>query len=414
MLRHLLRLILLSIIPLASLSCWKATVNAKDARPNFLLILTDDQRFDALHAAGCKEIITPTMDRLAREGTSFTQASIMVGTRAAVCVPSRAMLLTGTSVYRFNGIIPQESTTLPQLLAQHGYATFISGKWHNDKNALLRSFEYGKEVFVGGMGSHFKTPVSDIRHGELTNDRVAREFDSELFADATIDFLESRPEDRPFFAFLSFCTPHDPRKVPDEYHQMYDAAEIPLPPNFLPEHPFDNGHLRIRDEKLAGFPRDPDEVRQHIADYYAATTATDEHIGRVLNALDELGLDENTIVIFAGDNGLAVGQHGLMGKQNLYEHSIRVPLILRGPGVPRAMRSGALCLLSDLYPTVAAMAGLPVPESVDGKDLSPVLHGTTKDIRNATFHVYKEFQRAVRTRDTKLIEYFVDGTGRRS
>lgn len=377
--------------------------------PNFLFILTDDQRFDAMGAAGCREIQTPVMDQLAAGGLRFTQATIMGANNAAVCLPSRSMILTGTSLFRCKGVIATNTVTLPELFRQNGYATFATGKWHNDANSLLRSFEFGSALFQGGMSDHFKTPVRDIRAGRLSAPRQETNFDAQVFASAAVEFLSSRPQDKPFFAWLAFKTPHDPRIVPTRYHQRYDPAKITAPPNFLPRHPFDNGELKIRDEMLAGFPRTPLEVQQHLAAYYAATTATDDQIGRVLAALDTFHLSENTVVVFTGDNGLALGQHGLMGKQNVYDHSIRVPLILRGPGIPKGKESGALCQLFDLYPTLAAMAGLQAPRTVDGKDLAPVWRGETRAVRPATLHAYKDLQRAVRTRDAKLIEYLVKG-----
>lgn len=376
-------------------------------KPNVLFILTDDQRFDAFCAGGCKELITPAMDRLAAEGLTFSQATIMGGNSGAVCLPSRSMILTGASLFRCKGLIPQDWETLPQLLRQNGYATFATGKWHNDENALLRSFEFGTAIFHGGMGDHFKTPVRDIKDAQLVNQRNVTEFDAEVFASATIDFLKGRPKEKPFFAYLAFKTPHDPRVVPPKFHQMYQAEKLPLPPNFLPEHPFDNGEMKIRDEMLAKFPRTPEEIRKHIAAYYAATSATDDQIGRVLKALDEMGLTENTVVIFTGDNGLAVGQHGLMGKQNLYEHSSRIPLVLRGPGIPKGKRSEALCQLFDLCPTLLGLAGLKAPATADGKDLGPILRGEATDVRDATLHAYRGIHRAVRTHDAKLIEYLV-------
>ena len=114
-------------------------------------------------------------------------------------------------------------------------------------------------------------------------------------------------------------------------------------------------------------------------------------------------------MVFTGDNGLAVGQHGLMGKQNMYDHSVRVPLVLRGPGIPAGKRAEALCYLFDLYPTLAAMAGVDPPATVDGKDLGPVIRRGKEEVREATLHAYREVQRAVRTRDAKLIEYLVEG-----
>jgi len=386
-----------------------APSGASGGKPNFLFILTDDQRASAIRSAGCTEIITPAMDRLISEGVLFSHATIMGGNTAAICLPSRSMIMTGSSLFKCGGVIPKDFTTMPESLRKNGYTTFTTGKWHNDEDSLLRSFEFGEAVFHGGMGPHFNTPVFDVKGGAMVNERDITTFDAAAFADATIKFLKSRPKDKPFFAYISFKTPHDPRVVPDKYHKMYDASKITLPPNFMPRHPFDNGELNVRDEKLARTPRTPDEIKQHIAAYYAATSATDDQIGRVLKVVDELGLAENTIVIFAGDNGLAVGQHGLMGKQNLYDHSARVPLVFRGRGVPKGKRSDALCQLFDICPTVLRMAGVKPPPTADGKDLGPVIKGQAQELRDATLHAYSKIQRAVRTRDSKLIEYLVDG-----
>jgi len=390
-----------------SMSKWIGAEGVPDRKLSFLLILADDQRFSAMRVAGCNEIITPAMDRLAAEGVYFSEATCMGGQHGAICVPSRATLMTGSSLYRCKGGIPEDFVTLPQFLRKNGYATFATGKWHNDDRSLLRSFESGKAIFHGGMGDHFKTQVNDIVDGKFAGQRVVTEFDAEVFANATIDFLKNRPQNKPFFAYLAFKTPHDPRVVPDKFHKMYDVSKITLPPNFMPQHPFDNGEMRVRDEMLAGFPRMPGEIRDHIAAYYAATTATDDQIDRVLKVLNELGLADNTVVVFAGDNGLAVGQHGLMGKQNLYDHSSRVPLVMRGPGIPKGKRSEALCQLYDVCPTLLGMAGLKPPATVDGKDLGPVIRGEKQEVRDATLHAYKDIQRAVRTHDAKLIEYLV-------
>ena len=406
---------------MAQLKEWKAQLHpakaverpaadAAERRPNILFILTDDQRFNALHAAGCPEIKTPAMDRLVAEGCSFSQASIMGAHIGAVCVPSRSMIMTGKSLFRCRGVISPEAVTLPQLLRDNGYSTFITGKWHNDTPSLLRSFESGKAIYVGGMSSHLTFTAEDLADGQLTNKRQVTEFDAEVFANETIDFLKDHPRGKPFFAYLAFKTPHEPRIVPERYHQMYDAATLPLPPNFMPKPPFDDG-----ENNRENLPKPPHtehterEIREQLAAYYAATSATDDQIDRVLEALDELGLARNTIVVFTGDNGLAVGQHGLMGKQNMFDHSVRVPLVLRGPGVPAGKCSEALCYLFDLYPTLAAMAGVEPPAAVDGKDLGPVVRGEKEEVRDATLHAYREVQRAVRTRDAKLIEYLVEG-----
>lgn len=403
---HLHRIGLVVMLNLVALCGTAAT------RPHVLFILTDDQRASTVHALGNEAIRTPAMDRLVKEGTAFTRATIMGGNSGAVCMPSRAMILSGRNLFRIDNNLAAGHATLPESLRSAGYATFITGKWHNGVPAVQRMFDAGQAVFLGGMGAHVDHPVSDLEGGKLVRSRKEPGFDAETFADAAIGFLKERPADKPFFLWLSFKTPHDPRTFPEKYHQLYDPAAIELPPNFLPRHPFDNGELVIRDEQLAATPRDPAEIRRHIAGYYAGVTATDEQIGRVLQALDELGLATNTVVVFTGDNGLAVGQHGLMGKQNLYEHSIGVPLIVRGPGIAKGRQTAALCQLFDLNRTLLGLCGVDVPASVEGVDLAPVLRGERDVAREATLHDYRNFQRAVRTPDWKLVEYLVKGERR--
>jgi arylsulfatase A-like enzyme len=184
---------------------------------------------------------------------------------------------------------------------------------------------------------------------------------------------------------------------------MYPPAKIKLPPNFMPQHPFDNGDLKLRDEMLAQFPRTEDEVRKHIAGYYAMVSEVDAQIGRVLRALETSPHASNTIVVFAGDNGLACGQHGLMGKQNLYDHSIRVPLVFRGPGIRAGKRDNSLCYLLDVCPTLLDMCGLKVSGNIEGQRL------WKQQPPKSVMAAYRHFQRAVRTDTHKLIEYNVGG-----
>ncbi|MFP4057267.1 MAG: sulfatase-like hydrolase/transferase [Candidatus Brocadiia bacterium] len=430
-------------------------------RPNVLFLFTDDQRFDAVQALANPEVRTPHMDRLVAEGTAFTHCAIMGSTIPAVCAPSRGMLLTGRSLWHLPPIatpwvegwgeeqasgafgvrpsgrglgsreLPHGSPkgenskrrasgadaceSFPQRLRRAGYATFETGKWHNGRPLFARCFSGGAKIFFGGMSNHLEVPVYDFDPRGLYPREAAyrgEKFSSELFSDAAIDFLHGYSGEGPFLATVSYTAPHDPRMAPPPYDTMYDPAELAVPPNFLPEHPFDNGELGVRDELLASFPRTPDEIRRHLADYYAMVTHADEQFGRVLDALDESGHAENTIVVFAGDNGLAVGQHGLMGKQNLYEHSVRVPLVFRGPGVPRATTSHALCYLHDLYPTLCDLLGLPVPDTVESQSLAPILRGERQSVRDTLFFAYRDVQRAVRERGLKLIEYRVGGQRR--
>jgi arylsulfatase A-like enzyme len=387
---------------------------AASKRPNVLFLFTDDQRFDAL-GVHCPELKTPNMDRLVRGGVCFTHAHIMGSTRPAVCMPSRAMLMTGRSLFHITndgGTIDPQHVTLPEAFRQAGYATFATGKWHNDKAAFARSFTHGGKIFFGGMSDHLKVPVYDFDPtGKYPNKNryFAKKFSSELFSDAAIDFLRAHDADKPFFAYVSYTAPHDPRMAPQSYTDMYPPDRITLPVNFLPEHPFDNGELKIRDEMLAPFPRTQNVVREHIAAYYAMISHLDAQIGRVLAALKQTGRADNTIIVFAGDNGLAVGQHGLLGKQNMYEHSVRIPLVISGPGLPQGKTHNALCYLHDVAPTLCELADIPIPTSMESKSLLPIVKGERRKHRESVFYAYRTFQRGVRGGDWKLIAYNVQG-----
>jgi arylsulfatase A-like enzyme len=167
--------------------------------------------------------------------------------------------------------------------------------------------------------------------------------------------------------------------------------------------------MKGRDEKLAKWPRTKGEIRGHLADYYAMITHLDDQIGRVLKTLEQTHGSDDTIVVFAGDNGLAVGRHGLMGKQSLYEHSIGVPLIFRGPGIDKNRTSDAMCYLHDVFPTLCGLSGLNVPDSVESKSLAGILRNNGKDVYKTLGFAYRDIQRAFRDDRYKLIEYAVKG-----
>ena len=388
----------------------------KRKRPNIIFFFADDQRFDTIRSLGNKHIITPNIDSLVHNGTTFTNAYIMGSMSGAVCVPSRAMLMTGRTLFHLEGtgkVIPQKHVTLPEALRKAGYTTFHTGKWHQDSKTFARSFTAGDKIFFGGMNDHYKVPIHNFDPtGKYPKEKIYREegkHSSELFSEAAIQFLHDYKSDKPFFIYVAYTAPHDPRHMPKKYLDMYDPEKIGLPKNFLPEHPFDNGELDVRDERLAPWPRTPKEIRKHIAAYYAMITHMDAQIGRVLTTIKEMGQAENTIIIFAGDNGLAVGRHGLMGKQNLYEHSVHVPLIFSGPGIPKGKKRNALCYLLDIYPALCDLTRVPIPNSVEGKSLTPIIRGQKRKIRESLFFAYKNFQRSVRTDRWKLILYNVNG-----
>ena len=392
-------------------------------QPNVLFLIADDHRASAIGAYGDPVVRTPTLDQLCAEGASFRRNCHMGGLSGAVCVPTRACIHTGAHVFRAavgNNVDDRESlntldpghTFLAELFRQNGYATFATGKWHNDAASFSRSFGEVENVFFGGMDSHFAVPVQDFDPEGLydkSRQRIGSAFSTDLFGDAAIRFLERQDGRQPFFLYCAFTAPHDPRTPPHDWTDAYRPETIPLPPNFTGMHPFDNGEMWVRDEKLAEFPRTAEDTRRHIAEYYGMISDMDEKIGEMLAALSRTGLAEDTIIVYTADHGLSVGQHGLLGKQNLYDHSVRVPLIMRGPGVPAGKQVDALTHTFDVYPTLCELAGLKIPETVDAISLLPVVQGTAREARPYLHSVYKHVQRMTQDQAWKLIVYSQDG-----
>jgi arylsulfatase A-like enzyme len=375
-------------------------------RPNVLVLFSDDQRADTIAALGNPNIRTPNLDRLVHEGTAFTRAYCMGSDQGAVCIPSRAMLLTGRTLFHVSHGLDNERTW-PEEFSSRGYDTFITGKWHNQAKSVIRVFQHGKAIFLGGMTNPYTVQIQDISpEHSLVNKRPSEEHAVQRFADSAAEFLRSRkPGDAPFVCYAAFTSPHDPRIAPPEYHERYKPESMVLPANYLPQHPFNNGELIVRDERLAPWPRTPEIVRKHLADYYASIEYLDAQVGRILDALRESGQYDNTIIAFAGDHGLAIGSHGLFGKQSLYEHSMRTPLIFAGPGIPKGKRTDAMCYLLDVFPTIGDLAGVPAPEGSEGLSLVPILNGQKTAVRDSIFTAYAKVQRAVRDDRWKLIVY---------
>ncbi len=346
-------------------------------RPNILFFIADDHRFDALGCNGDPTVKTPNLDALAAAGTNFHHTFMMGGLSGAVCIPARAALHTGTGTFRTsmgnevdkNGplmTLKPDNITLGATLHGVGYHRHGIGKWHNDKASFNRSFESGSAIFLGGMHDQWRTPIQPYDPtGAYNKAKVSdgTKHSTDIFCDAAVDFLKDYQSENPFFLYVSFTSPHDPRTAPKQFHAMYKPEEMPLPPSFMAQHPFDNGDLYLRDEQLAAFPRTEPEIQRHTADYYAMISHMDARIGDVLKTLSARGFDENTIVIYTADHGLGVGRHGLMGKQNMYDHSVRVPLLMCGPGIPQGKTSEALTYSFDLYPTLCDMAGAGVPDN---------------------------------------------------
>jgi arylsulfatase A-like enzyme len=392
--------ILLGLIPLIG-------VTAHAQKPNILFLFADDQRADALGCSGNTYIKTPNIDKLAEGGIRFNNSYVMGGHHGAISAPSRAMLMTGKSLYHVYDVL-DGVITMPLFLSRHGYETFGTGKWHNGAKSFEASFQRGENVFLGGMSDHFNVPCRTLGpDGKLTKP-VIKGFSTDLFADAAIDFLDSYSrgeKDKPFFCYVAFTAPHDPRSPRNDYIGMYPDETIPLPGNYKKFHPFIFDYMQVRDENLAPWPRTPEIIQASLADYYALISHLDSRIGDIIKTLKINGLYDNTIIVYAADNGLAIGSHGLFGKQDLYEHSMKVPLIISGPGIPKKKVSEALVYLYDLYPTLIDLCGLPQPDGVDGQVITPVILGKTDAVRSSLFTVYRNTVRAIRDNEWKLIRY---------
>ena len=373
--------------------------------PNVVFIFADDQRADTIAALGNPVIKTPNLDRLVKRGVAFTRAYMQGGNQGATCVPSRAMLLSGRSLAQIDEKLLKHQTW-PSAFGAAGYATFATGKWHNGLPGIAKSFQQAKALFVGGMVNPLKAPTSDmLPTGKLTPGKVASKHLCEEATDETLAFLKSQDGKQPFFSYLAFDGPHDPHIVPEGFPIDYAPASIPLPPNFLPQHPFDNGEMVIRDEQLMKWPRPEADVKTMLAEYYRYISFLDVQVGRVLDAVDASPYAANTIVVFAADSGVARGSHGLIGKQNLYEHSMRVPLIVAGPGIAADKRSEAMCYLFDVLPTLGKLCGVATPSGSNGREFAAVLKDPTQSARPFLMFGYKSIQKALSDGRWKLIRY---------
>jgi choline-sulfatase len=359
------------------------------------------------------------------------------------------MLHTGRYLWNCGGGECGYYPLLGEVLQMGGYDTYITGKWHNGDQTALRSFTNGKTIGPGFYAStaedgiaynrpkagNFWTPwdpnyrghwtpqdLWDIKHPREVASWVSqngpspqkagsryelRQHSCELYADSAIEMLRqtaSRP-DRPFFLYLAWNSPHDPRQAPKEMVDMYPIDKIEVPPNFLPQHPFDQGDARVRDEMLAPFPRTAYDVQVHRREYYALITYMDQQLGRIVDALDKTGLGDNTCIVVTGDHGIAVGEHGLMGKQNLYDCSVRMPFIMAGPGIAAGRQIDAMMYQHSLFPTLCEWAGLPIPAAVQFPSLLPLLRGERERLFDSVYCAYRGYQRMVRTEQHKLILY---------
>ncbi len=417
---HLLLLSFLFAVPVCG-----QDPGAKD-RPNFLFVLADDQSpFDLRVYDEESELRTPVIDRLAAEGMVFDGAYHMGSWSGAVCTPSRHMIMTGRSVWHLPNrgkrlqnpnakdpeLVPPDlvENTMAAIFNRAGYDTMRTCKRGNSYKAANQQFTVRKEQ---------------------TKRRAEDENGSAWHAERVLEFLETRKEEKdndPFLIYFGFSHPHDPRWGKPDLLDHYGATnkvskqealalnpKAPrLPVNYLPAHPFHHGHPKLRDEVAVHGVwkrRDPATIRNEIGRQFACGENIDTQLGRVLERLRAMGELDNTYIIYTADHGMAIGRHGLQGKQNLYEHTWRVPFIIKGPGIESGRARGNI-YLCDVLGTLCDLAGIKAPKSVESVSFRPVLEGKRETVRDTLYGVYcggtKPGMRCVRKGDFKLIKYDV-------
>jgi len=351
-------------------------------RPNILLILPDQMRASAMGCDGNDQVKTPHIDRLAAEGIRFQNTYANV----PVCCSARAVLLTGTHVH-VNGMLAndlrlrEEQVTLAELLSAQGYRTGFVGKWHLDGGPRMPGFvppgprRQGFEFWAAYECHHRHFSPTYFRD---TPDVITiNKFEPEASCDFAVEFLRTQPGDQPFFLTVQMGPPHNPYGAPEKYMQQYPPERILPPKNWQPG----NGPSATKNagNKPAGAVLNqgiPSGGLEEIAAYYAAVTAIDDQLGRLMRTLQELKLDQNTIVIFTSDHGDMLGSHGLRLKRKPYDESARVPGIIRWPErIPQGQMVSTLLSHVDMAPTLLGLAGLDIPENMQGTNLAEVALG---------------------------------------
>jgi arylsulfatase A-like enzyme len=381
-------------------AAWAVTLSAEALTqrppPHVFFLFADDMRADSIGALGNPAVKTPNLDRLVKEGFTFTNAYCLGGNSPAVCTPSRNMMLSGNAYFRWSDYVspmapkakgmlaPGAAPNFPLSMKDRGYVTYHHGKRGNTALEIQAKFDHNK---------YLKNDEGDRRRGEPGKEIV----------DEAIEFLKTH-RGGPVFMYLAFGNPHDPRVAAPKYMEQYDPAKLPLPKNYLPVHPFDNGEMTIRDEKLLPWPRTEDAIRKTLHEYYATITGLDAQIGRLFSAMGENGFMQNCIIVFSADQGISVGSHGLLGKQSLYDAAMKSPLVISGYDIPPG-RSDALVYLLDIYPTICELTGAKTPTGIDGHSFVPVLEGKSAAARPELFFSYRDVQRGLRDARWKIIRY---------
>ncbi len=433
-------------------SCTDTPAEDTSQAPNIVFLFADDLSYQAVRALGNEEVHTPNIDRLAQAGTTFTHTYNMGGWNGAICVASRAMMISGQYIWnaqkRAKEWSDKDSTALAdtwgRLMAREGYDTYMSGKWHVAAPAD-HVFDQAKHVRPGmpgdERGKRWRDINEDIKKALIEsgnvkdampvgyhrpndeNDNSWSPYDttfggfweggkhwSEVLKDDALGYIEeATAKENPFFMYLAFNAPHDPRQAPKSFVDQYPLDQVAVPGNFLPTYPWakeiGNG-IGLRDEDLAPYPRTEYAVKVHRQEYYAIITHLDEQIGLILDALEATGKMDNTYIFFSADHGLSVGHHGLIGKQSLFDHSVRVPLMVAGPGIPAGQRIDQDLYLQDIMATSLEMAGIEQPDYVEFKSFLGLAKGEDESIHYSEIYgAYVNYQRMIRKDGYKLLVY---------
>jgi len=373
-LRHDLRVLALSVVFVCLQGCRTTAQNPSDKKTNFLVLIADDQRWDQLSCADrplIPELKTPNMDRLARHGVYFRNAFVTT----PICAVSRASIMTGryVSTHGMNhfrtSMAPEVlSQTYPAVLHRHGYRTAVLGKW--------------------GMGTDGTEDIFDQFNAWATQGRYFHETDSgkihnaEWLAARAREFLESCTADKPFCLTVCYKSPHHPYQPDERDKNLFEDVVIPKRRTDTAQ-----AYQAVKSDMMEKslnrwcyFDERKDEATKNDFEknFLRCVKSLDRSVGKIVQTLEDLDLDENTVVIYLSDNGYLWGEHGLGGKWLLYEESIRVPLIVQGPGIARAVSGTTLDRLAlniDVAPTILDMAGIAIPGDMDGMSLYPALSG---------------------------------------
>ena len=405
-------------------SCSSEKKSSQKQKPNIIFIFADDQCYNTINALGNKEVITPNLDKLVADGVTFTHTYNMGGWNGAVCIASRTMMNTGRFLWRAQKQVPNLDSLAGNgmmwgnLMQKAGYETYMTGKWH----IATKPQNCYDHVVHERPGMPNQTPQGYDRP-KSPADTTWRPWDkkyggfwkggkhwSEVLKEDAVAFIDSAAKkDKPFFMYLAFNAPHDPRQSPKKFVDMYPLENISVPKTFLPEYPYKEemgAGKKLRDERLAPFPRTEYAVKVNRQEYYAIITHMDYQIGQIIDALKKSGELDNTYIFFGADHGLACGNHGLMGKQNMYDHSMRPPMIILGPDLPKDKKVDVDVYLQDIMATALDIAGVEKPAYVEFNSLLPLAKGKqTKSNYDAIYGAYVNYQRMIRKDGFKLIAY---------